>query len=82
MRTASVRTAIRPEVRRRRPDAEPVLREQVLERERERERIPRLRMQDVLQHQAVPLAVGDGPRAPANEAVDRFVLPLGLGQRS
>ena len=61
--------------------AQPLLRERVLDRESERERIPGLRLENVLQHDAMRLALGHGPGGPAHEAVDRVpLLRLGEGE--
>ena len=54
-----------------RSHAKAVLRERVLDSERERERIPGLRMQRVLEHDAVGRVLGGGPGRPADESVDR-----------
>ncbi len=81
MSPAAVRTRIGADVRRRRAHAQPLLRKRVLDRESERERIPGLRMENVLQNDAVRLALGDGPGRPAHEAMDRVaVVRLGEGE--
>ncbi len=80
MLPATVRTDRRTEIRRRRPHRETRRRaERVLDPERERERITGLRVEDVLHHDAVGLALPDSPACPADEAVDR-VRGLGLAE--
>ena len=59
------------DVRRGRRDAQPVVGERVLDAERERERVAGLRVQVVLDDDAVLLPLRHAPRDPADEAVDR-----------
>lgn len=79
VRTAAERTRAGPDVRRRGPHRETVVREGVLDAQREGERVARLRVEDVLHHDAARVALGDGPPGPADEPVDRVPV-LGLGQ--
>ena len=80
MRPAPYGQASRPDVRRRRPDREAARGQRVLDLERQRERIAGLRVEVVLDHDAVRLALRHVPRDPADEAVDRVrVLRLVSG---
>ena len=52
----------------------PSVRQQVLDGELERERVAGLRVERVLHHHPVRLALADRPGGPADEAVDRVLL--------
>ena len=79
MEAAPVGAGVGADVGRGRAHLEPTVRQRVLEAERQREGIARLGVEHVLQHDAVRLALGEAPRAPAHETVDG-VSGLGLGQ--
>ena len=61
------------DVRRGRLHPEPALGQRVLDGERERERVARLRVEHVLEDGAAGLLLPDRPAHPADEAVDRVV---------
>ncbi len=80
MRAEAVRACVLPDVRRLHAHGEAVPGERVLDPEIERERVARSRVQSVLEHGALRLLLGDRPRRPAHEPVDR-VAALGLVER-
>src|SRR5215211_295279 len=70
MRAGSVWTRARADVRGRRAHPETLVREQVLDAERQRERVAGLGSEQVIQDHPVGLALRDGPRDPADQPVD------------
>ena len=80
MGASPVGTGIPPDVRGGRADAEPGVRERVLDPQGEREGVARLRVEHVLQDDPVRLLLGDRPGGPADETVDR-VRGLRFGER-
>ena len=80
MGAAAVGTSLGAEVGRGRRDAEPALRECVLDPQLERERIAGLRIEHVLHDDTAPVVFGRPPGSVADEPVDG-VSALGLGER-
>ena len=80
MRATPVGARLAPGVGSGRPHAKAGSRQRILDGELERERIAGLRLQYVLHHDPVRLAIAHIPGGPADEAVDGIAM-LGLVQR-
>src|SRR6516225_10143449 len=80
MSAASVGTRVRAEVPDRCPHPESAVRQRIFDANPERERIARLRVEDVFHHRPVWLALDGGPGGPTDEAVDCIAV-LRLVQR-
>src|SRR5207245_6389447 len=74
MSAAPVGTRVRADAPGRCPHPESAVRWRIFDAEREREGIARLRIEDVLHHGPVRLALEGGPGSRADEAVDRVSM--------